>query len=126
MVVRGQGPGSSCSRTVSAHALVERADRLEQPARDGGGVELAAPCGEQRHGRRRRTELERHLDVVREPRERLADRRLVVRAERRPVGHVVNAAFLSRRYARYGPGSSSGEPVSRSIVSFGVSFRPSE
>ena len=52
---------------------------------------------------------------------------LAVDDERRrcqtPAGSV---ASLSRRYARYGCGSIVGDPVSRSIVSFGVNLRPSE
>jgi len=100
------------------------ADRLDETVRLGAGVDLAAAGGEERDRSRARAELERHLDVALERAEDVAHGGGVASAER--ARHAAaSVACLSRRYARYGSGSISDEPVSRSIVSFGVSLRPS-
>ena len=108
---------------LERHPLRQRAHVLEHGLRLGAGVELATSCGEDRHGGRRRSELERDPDVLLKRGEDAADGVLLLLAE---DGHDLAASSFAPRYSRYGAGSISGEPVSRSIVSFGVSFRPSE
>ena len=122
-MVRGQGPGSSCSTTSSVTRLGQRADVLEHREGLRAGVDLAPARGEQgdRHGCR--PELERDGHVLLERRQHRLDGLALAFAE---DVHDREASTFARRYSRYGAGSISGEPVSRSMVSFGVSFRPRE
>ncbi len=119
----GQGPGPVVLDDVEVDALAQSAHRLDEPKRLGGGVHLPPAGCEERHRGRGRAELEDDPDVAFELGQDRADRLRVLRAE---DAHVPSASIFASRYARYGAGSIVGEPVRRSIVSFGVSLRPSE
>ena len=115
----GHGPGSSCS-TTSRRRGRTASRRPRAPRGSARRVDLAAARGEE--GDRRAVGPSSRLTAASCSSNASSDptpRAPVRRARSRPRGVDLRAEVLEGV-----AGSISGEPVSRSIVSFGVSFRP--